>query len=140
MFEKLKSNRTEWKSWHYTISNVATAFAMSEKKIMEKYSLLVEDIAVRDRIFALINQEHDRTRTMLEDYFGGPLDIQRPLIAWYMNQRSANLGQLHELQIRMLKNWRTISTKNPELSDQDEHLLPLLLCINAIASGLGGTG
>jgi phosphoenolpyruvate carboxylase len=138
-YQELRRNRTEWKAWHYAISNAATVYVMANEGIMRRYMALVGDEALRDGIGSVVFEEYALTGELLADYYGASLDRALPSVTYYMKQREATLDKLHEVQIRLLQQWRQ---KREEAGDAAAEviLLPLLLSVNAIASGLGGTG
>jgi phosphoenolpyruvate carboxylase len=105
---------------------------------MRAYAELVDDGGVRDRILALVLDERERTLRVLEDVYGGPLSERRPNIHGMATLRRQGLRRLHHQQIALLRAWRGGSGR----SDDEAAALPtrLLLTVNAIAAGLGGTG
>ena len=124
-----------WSPLHYIISNAATSVATADIDIMHQYAELVADVALRERVMALIAAEFERTKRMLELIYGGPLAERRPNVHQTLALRERGLRNLHRQQIDSLREWRG--------SDETEKvaLLPeLLLTVNAIAGGLGTTG
>jgi len=81
-----------------------------------------------------VDAEYERTRTMLEQIYSGPLAERRSTIQQSLDLRQQGLKTLHDQQIDLLKEWRRRSTED------DAVLRKLLLTVNAIASGLGATG
>jgi phosphoenolpyruvate carboxylase len=136
--EQIRRYLLEWAPLHYIVSNAATSIAFTDPEIMEAYAELVDDAAIRARILGLVRSEHERTVTALEEAYGGPLRQQRPNIAAMASLRREGLRRLHHQQIDLLREWR--EADEPE--DQGTGALPtrLLLTVNAIAAGLGGTG
>jgi phosphoenolpyruvate carboxylase len=138
-FARLSPNLMTWAPLHYALSNVATCVAAADLDVMTEYAALVEDADVRERIWRLIAKEFDRTRRMLEAIYGGRLDERRPNIHDSLNRRREPLRTLHRRQVAMLREWRELR----QVGDADAAsalLTRLLLSVNAIASGLGGTG
>jgi phosphoenolpyruvate carboxylase len=121
-----------WSPLHYILSNAATSVAFADPDVMTEYAGLVEDAAVRDRFLDRILAERDRTIRALEAAYGGPLAERRPNIQNMVALRRDGLRRLHRQQVRLLREWR--SRPEPELERA------LLLTVNAIAAGLGGTG
>ncbi len=138
-FDALCGQVFVWPPLRYIISSAATSVASADLYAMYAYAGLVEDQAIRDRIMAPIADEYERTRKILEQVFGGPLDERRPRIHGTLSIRQDGLRALHRHQIDVLKQWRA------RRSDQDQAALKdlesqLLLTVNAIATGLGATG
>jgi phosphoenolpyruvate carboxylase len=138
-FAEVGRHLITWAPLHYILSNAATSVALADREIMRAYAELVEDAALRDRVLAQIEAEHERARAMLELVYNGALEERRPNIAGMVQFRSRALRTLHERQIELLRAWRASRRAGDEAAT--EALLPqLLLSINAIASGLGSTG
>ena len=138
-FAQLSPHLQTWAPLHYALSNAATCVAASDPEIMNAYAALVEDAAVRYRILGLITEELARTTGMLERIYGGPLAERRPNIHLSLQMRKDPLRVLHRQQILLLGAWRPMRAKG-DVDGAAALLPPLLLTVNAIASGLGATG
>jgi phosphoenolpyruvate carboxylase len=137
-FSQLPSHLYSWPPLHYALSNAATCVAAADVDMMTAYSALVDDAADRDRILNLITRELERTTQMLERVYGGSLTVRRPNIHASLSLRREPLAVLHRQQIALLRDWRRLRAND---DGEAANLLPhLLLTVNAIASGLGGTG
>jgi phosphoenolpyruvate carboxylase len=137
-FKTLQKDLRNYSFLYYVLSNVETNIASAEISIMRDYAELVTDIEIRERIFAMISDEFERTREQLKKVFGGSLDERRPRMGKTLLLRASALALLHEQQIKTIRDWRTAQKENPAKA---EALLPrVLLSINAIASGLRTTG
>jgi phosphoenolpyruvate carboxylase len=138
-FAQLSQHLQTWAPVHYALSNAATCVAASDPEMMLEYAALVEDAAVRSRMMELITGELARTTRMLERIYGGPLAERRPNIYLSLQMRKDPLRVLHRQQIALLGEWRPLRAQGD--ADGAAALLPpLLLTVNAIASGLGATG
>ncbi len=124
---------------HYVITNVESSLASSDLDLMKAYADLVEDTAVRDRLFDQIETEWRLTREMIDSLRGGAIASRRPRLAKTLGLRAEALRVLHHQQIRLLSQWRG-HIKSSAQSEADAMLPDLLLSINAIASGLRTTG
>jgi phosphoenolpyruvate carboxylase len=139
MLVHAKSEAHRWAPVHYMISNAATAWAWTAPSIMRRYADLMPDAAVRDRILAMILEEHAATGSGLEAIYRAPLAEARPHIQRALGRRAEALEPLHRHQVSLLRSWRR--AREAEDAATAEALLPeLLLSINAIAAGLGATG
>ncbi|MBT8215977.1 MAG: phosphoenolpyruvate carboxylase, partial [Acidimicrobiia bacterium] len=123
----------DWPPLHYVISNAATSIMTSDPDVMQQYADLVEDPALRSAFLDTILDERERTVAILEQIYGGPLNIRRPNISRTLELRAPALRPLHERQIDLIGQWRA------DPSD-DALLANLLVTVNAIAGGLGSTG
>ncbi|HYN39992.1 MAG TPA: phosphoenolpyruvate carboxylase, partial [Rhodospirillales bacterium] len=128
-----------WPPLHYVISNAATSIASADPQTMRAYAELVQDGAVRERILAAILDEYGRTRALLEELYGGPMQQERPTLSRSIAMRVEGLRTLHDDQIRLLRAWRQHIRDGRE-SEADGLLGQLLVTVNALASGLGTTG
>ena len=142
LFEALVRAKTEAQRWspvHYMISNAATAWSTSAPAIMHLYADLVPDAPVRDRILAMILDEHAQAGARLEAIYGAPLAEARPRHQRVLERRAEALLPLHRHQMSLLARWRAARDAN-DTATADALLPELLLSINAIAAGLGATG
>jgi len=138
-FAELVRHLYTWAPLHYALSNAATCVAAADLDVMRAYAALVEDDACRDLLFNLITGEFNRTSLMLERVYRGTLAERRPNIHGTVQMRREPLRVLHRQQIALLREWRAARRLGRDEA-AGELLPPLLLSINAIASGLGATG
>ena len=138
-FEKFKKALPQSTFMSYVLTNVETNLASANLELMEAYSGLVENTALKDKFLGLIVAEFERTRSLLAELFDGEMKNRRPRMAKTLEIREAPLLVLHHQQIDLLREWRGhLASGRTEEADA---LLPkLLLLINAIASGLRTTG
>ncbi len=138
-FERLAAGLKAWPFLNYLFTNVETSLSSTDLGLMERYAGLVEDAAVRERIFNLIRAEWERTLSLLERLRGGPTTARRPKMLRTLALRADALRVLHGQQIGLLARWRSLRACGDEPAAAA--MLPeLLLSINAIASGLRTTG
>ena len=123
----------DWPFLNYLLHNIEFSVEAAEASIMTEYAGLIEDASLRDHILALILDEHQRTRSILDALFGGgPIEERRPRLVKAIAIRREALLRLHREQIALLREWR---------QSRSEILLPpLLITVNAIAGGLKTTG
>ncbi len=128
----------EWAPLHYILSNAATSIAFTDPDAMADYAGLVDDSSVRDSILDRILAERDRTLRALAQAYGGPLGERRPNVHAMAELRREGLRRLHRQQIGLLRDWRHEQARGEGSGGALQ--TRLLLTVNAIASGLGGTG
>lgn len=135
-FKLIKAQNQNWPPLHYIMSNAATSLATADLEIMQAYAALVGEVQIQKNIMGLIAAEFKRTEKMLEKLYDGPLPIRRADIYELLKLRQPGLRVLHDQQIEQLRQWRSLDYGEKK----EALLLPLLLTINAIASGLRTTG
>lgn len=134
-FAQLKSGVRSSPFLRYVMTNIESSLMSANENIMKGYANLVEDDAVRDRFMRVILAEFHRTGEILTDLFEGTFRDRRPRLAFTMDIREEALEELHQNQIKLLKEWRLL-----EGEAADARLPELLISINALASGLRTTG
>ena len=137
-FEALCRHVSSWPTLRYLLVNVSTSVLQADLALMREYAQLVDDVAVRERIFAVIEGEFVRTRRMVEKVFGADLLARRPRLSRVLQLRQPGLEMLHRRQIDLLRRWR--SEQHSEDASDDPTFIELLVTVNAIASGLRTTG
>ncbi len=123
----------------YVLTNAETNLASASTDIMQEYATLVSEDALRKKFLGLILDEYIRTKNILDQLFGGDMEIRRPRMIRTISMRRQGLTLLHQRQVSLLRRWRDARQTGDE--EAAEKMLPdLLLSINAIASGLRTTG
>jgi len=138
-FEQLSQELRSWPFLHYVITNIESSLASTDRDLMAAYAGLVEDEALRDRLFGMVMKEYDLTQAMLTKLRGGELESKRPRMWKTLELRAEALKVLHQQQIDLLRRWRSLHKEGDEAGAHA--MLPeVLLSVNAIASGLRTTG
>lgn len=122
----------------YLFTNIDTSLAATSEKIFELYFDLVEDESLRKKFGDLMKEELRLTRSHLEALLNRPIEERRKN-HFYSNQLRASLMHfLHEKQVGLLRQWRSVKESNP---DEGERLqVELLLTINALSGAMRNTG
>ncbi len=84
-------------------------------------------------------EEFDLAQLMLNEVLGGDSAARRPRFTMTHQIRADALLALHRQQVTLLRDWRSALSADDHTAG-DRLLVDLLLCINAIASGLRTTG
>ena len=116
----------------YLLTNVDTSLNATDEEIMDLYSSLVEDPAVRKKIMQKINAELARTRKMLNMILENPISQRRTNHYYSTLLRASALEYLHHSQVELLAMWRK--------QKKEPLLYSLLRSVNAIANAMGNTG
>lgn len=119
---------------HSTLSNAEMAIAKADMSIARRYVELVEDTAIRDRIWQQIHDEYELTVRMLLSITGEErLHDRDPRLQKTFERRNPYVDPLSLIQVELLRRWRE-NGENPEVIEA------LHLAVNGIAGGLRNTG
>lgn len=130
----LKRMYAQWPFFNSLISNIDMAMSKSDLSIAAIYSELVEDRALRERIFSMIKVEWDKTTQALELITGNKRRLaSAPQLADSIKRRMPHIYPLHRLQVELIKKCR--QGKADESTQRGIHI-----AINGIAAGLRNTG
>jgi phosphoenolpyruvate carboxylase len=132
--ELLKEMAASWPLFKSLISNLDMVIAKTDLSVAKHYSKLVEDEALRDRIFTRIQQEHALTVEALELILETKERLaSNPVLANSIRNRLPYITPLNHLQVEVIKRIRK--------GDGDEKLkLAIKLTINGIAASLRNSG
>ena len=119
------------------IDETEKTLALIDFDICEAYSSLVENKTERENIFDMISTEYNLTKEVILNITGEEKLCQRfKKFSRKLNRRSPVLHQAGLEQIKLIKEFRQRNENGENFDD----LIPLLLSINCISSGLGWTG
>lgn len=123
----------------YVLTNVETNLASANLPLMQTYGNLVEDPELRQRFMSIIIQEFELTRQRLVDVFQSDMEQRRPRMVKTLDLREEPLRVLHQQQVALLQQWRSLRAEDEE-SEADKVFSKILISITAISSGLRTTG
>ncbi len=116
------------------LANVEIGMAKADLGIARLYAGLVGDAALRDRVFALIEEEFERTRAMLLRLTGQARLLERnPVLARSIRLRNPYVDPLSLIQVDLLRRKR-----NGEGGEELDRAIAAT--INGISAGLRNTG
>ena len=116
------------------VGDVEMGMAKADFQIARRYAGLVEDEALRGRVFATLADEFERTRRVLLRVTGQSRLLERnPVLARSIRLRNPYVDPLSLIQIELLRRKRAGC-------DSDELDYALAATINGIAAGLRNTG
>ena len=95
VFGRLCEENLSWHPFHYLTSNVATSLAMVDEDVTTQYAELVVNAEVHNRLLPQILTEYQRSRSMLEVLYAGPLEERRAKIQKSIELRRNGLRSLH---------------------------------------------
>ncbi|MCR8844377.1 phosphoenolpyruvate carboxylase [Paenibacillus sp. SC116] len=120
------------------IDNLQMALAKADLLIAKGYASMITDDSIRERIFALVEEEYKLTSKMLLEITGQREILDNvPVIQESIRLRNPYVDPLSYMQVELLTELRALRE-----SGEDDPLLlrEVLLTINGIASGLRNTG
>lgn len=124
----------EWPFFRSLLSNIDMILAKTDLSIARHYANLVEDRALADRIFGMIETEHKRSIDALEKILGTKVRlIDNPTLARSIKNRFPYIAPLNYLQAELIRRHRDGQT-DPEIREG------ILTSINGVAAGLRNTG
>ncbi len=116
------------------LRNVEMALSKADFGIARLYAELVEDPALRDRVFSMLEAEFNRTRRMLLAVTGQTNLLERnPVLEHSIRLRNPYVDPLSLLQIDLLRRKRA-GEDSPELNRA------ITATINGVSAGLRNTG
>ncbi len=130
----LKAMMKRFPFFYDMIRNVEIALAKVDLPLARQYAGLVEDPALRDRVFGLVVEEFERTRRMVLKITGQQCLLQTdPDLAQSLRLRNPYVDPMSLIQIELLKRKR---------GGRQSQALDYVLAatINGIAAGLRNTG
>lgn len=132
--EVLRDLYRRWPFFSTVLSNMAQVLAKSDLGLAARYSELVEDEALRHRVFDKIVDEHERTIRMHKLITGhDDLLADNPALARSVFNRFPYLEPLNHLQVELLRRYRS--------GDTDELVQRgILLTMSGLATALRNSG
>jgi phosphoenolpyruvate carboxylase len=132
--EVLRDLYEKWPFFRSVLSNMAQVLAKADMGLAARYSELVDDEALRHRVFDKIVAEHDRTLKMLRLITGqDDLLADNPALARSVFNRFPYLEPLNHLQVELLRRFRS--------GDEDELVQRgILLTMSGLATALRNSG
>ncbi len=124
----------EWPFFRMLLSNMDMVLAKSSIAIASRYAELVQDQALREKIFGRIRREWHLAIETLLDIMGQERLLQgNALLERSVRNRFPYLDPLNHVQVELLKEHRA---QNPD----EQVLRGIQLTINGISAGLRNTG
>jgi len=136
----LKAMYQRWPFFEAAIDNAALALAKADMFIAQCYAGLTEEPEIRQRFWALIDGERNRTRNAILEITGAQdLLSQTPWFQGSVDVRNPYIDPLNLIQIELLRRRRKLTPGTPE--GESENLRHLLrLTVQGVAAGMRTTG
>jgi phosphoenolpyruvate carboxylase len=124
----------EWPFFRTLLSNIDMAMAKSDLALASRYSELVPNAKLREKIFGQIESEWKKTVRALNLITGEKVRLAKnPALARSIRNRFPYIDPLHHLQVELVRRYR--AGKHDERTQRGIHI-----AINGIAAGLRNTG
>jgi phosphoenolpyruvate carboxylase len=162
----LQTMYREWPFFQTTLDNAQQSLTKADMSIASLYATLVEDERIRERIFAIIKAEFDRTcRTILGITGQAALLDNEKVLQDSIRLRNPYVDPLNYIQVEMIRRLRALNkasgvskdgqseahaletaleTASEILSDADREVAALRrvieLTINGVSAGIRNTG
>lgn len=121
------------------IRNVEMALAKSDFGIAKLYASLVEDEALRERVFTTLKQEFDLTQKMLLAVTGQSRLLQtNPVLERSIRLRNPYVDPMSLIQVELIRRKRAAAAKGE--TESAELNRAISATINGISAGLRNTG
>ena len=131
---RLREMYADWPFFRTVLANMDMVLAKTDLAIAARYTELVPDRELAERIFAIITSEWQRTVDMLRAITGATAFLEdNPALARSIRNRFPYLDPLNHLQIDLLRRYRAGQTD--ERTKRAIHLT-----INGLAAGLRNSG
>jgi phosphoenolpyruvate carboxylase len=131
--EVLRDLYERWPFFRTVLSNMAQVMAKADMGLAARYSELVEDEALRHRVFEKIVDEYRRTLRMHKLITGHDLLADNPALARSVFNRFPYLEPLNHLQVELLRRYRAGDAE--ELVQRG-----ILLTMSGLATALRNSG
>jgi phosphoenolpyruvate carboxylase len=136
---RLQEMYKKWPFFQVVIDNAQVSLAKADMGIARLYADLVEDEAVRTKIFGEIESSFTRTvNWILRVTSQRELLDNDPVLQRSVRQRNPYVDPLNFVQVALLRRLRFLPEKDSPKAQQLLHAI--FLTINGIASGLKNTG
>ena len=125
---------TEWPFFRSVMSNMAQVLAKSDMNLAHRYAQLVPDEELRDKVFGMIVDEHERTIAMYSKITGtDDLLADNAALKRSVYNRFPYLEPLNLLQVELLRRFRAGD-------DEPRIRRGIQLTMNGLATALRNSG
>ncbi len=129
-----------WPFFRTLLSNIDMVLAKSDLAVASRYAELVQDVELRQRVFALLSAEWHRTRDALQQITGQTeLLVENPLLKRSIATRFPYMDPLNHLQLELLRRYRGAQASGAG-ADEERQRRGIHITINGIAAGLRNSG
>jgi phosphoenolpyruvate carboxylase len=142
-FDLLREMYREWPFFQTTLDNAQQSLTKADIGIASLYATLVEDEGIRERVFAIIKAEFDRTCDVILQITGqAALLDNEPTLQKSIRLRNPYVDPLNYIQVEMIRRLRELTKAKgaTESAEVAELRRVIDLTINGVSAGLRNTG
>ncbi|TVR52204.1 MAG: phosphoenolpyruvate carboxylase [Puniceicoccaceae bacterium] len=130
----------EWPFFRTMVDNAQLTLRKADLGIARHYAGLVEDAALRERVFRTIEEEFARTEAAILEVTGQSVLLENePVLLKSIELRNPYVDPLNYLQVELLRRLRQGATGRSE-SETEELREAIQVTVNGISQGLKNTG
>ncbi len=123
------------RGFRLAVDEVEKSLYLADMDVAEQYASLVPDTTAGERIFALIRHEHERTSRAILELTGEKVLCERfEGLRRRFERVRPMVNQANRWQVELLRQTRAGN------GHQEKLMMPLLMTMNCVATGLGWTG
>ncbi len=135
----LRKMHAQWPFFTTLLSNLDMVLAKTDLGIARRYVELVEDDALGEHIFGLIEAEWRRTQSALALITGEEQRLSsNPSLARSIEHRFSYIDPLNHLQVELMRRYRNSTPADAAAMDRVKR--GIHISINGVAAGLRNTG
>ena len=124
----------EWPFFRALLSNMDMVLAKADMGLARRYSTLVPDKKLAEKVFGILEDEWQRTVKAVGLILGTTERLSdNPALARSIKHRFPYIAPLNHLQVELLRRWRSGE-------HADRMLRTVLISINGVAAGLRNSG
>ncbi|MBP7998747.1 MAG: phosphoenolpyruvate carboxylase [Chloroflexi bacterium] len=137
--QQLQTMYQEWPFFRTVLDNAQVSLAKADMGIARLYANLVDDEAVRERVFGEVTRAFQETsQWLLRVTDQRELLENDPVLRHSVRQRNPYIDPMNYIQVNLLRRLRALP--DPEAAEAHNLRQAIFLTINGIAAGLRNTG
>ncbi|UHL64006.1 phosphoenolpyruvate carboxylase [Paralcaligenes sp. KSB-10] len=137
---QLRGMARDWPFFYTLLSNAEMVLAKTDLAIARRYSKLVPDKKLREKVFERIEQEHALTLEMFKLVTQRELLDDNLQLRASLSERFAYIDPLNHLQVELLQRHRAERRRTTEANEESRSQRAIHMTINGIAAGLRNSG
>ena len=139
---ELRQMYAHWPFFRTTIDNAQMSLAKADMDIAAMYSSLVQNEAIRERVFGILKAEYERTCRCICEIAGQQHILDNEAVLQRSIQlRNPYVDPLNYIQVEMIRRLRALAASGqPDPAAQEALHSVIELTINGVSGGIKNTG